>query len=480
MIGKFLWGAAWRTLAFSAVVGAGLWFANRGPDWNGQDLIAAGDARVEGKAGVLVVALVQPGRFDQRFYSNFVDKIFTQAIPWPINVLAGADTGIVLLDPDRPFQQNRFAPIRLADIWGREKDVDGIPWVEKFRRGQLRWEKPSATLPDDFGFYLYPERKQGMRTAAAKTVAKVRYIYYPRLPGGFMPHEEQSLAMVKGALAQVKAAHPVVAAEMADAFDPYQKQLAVFRVLDAGADTLVLASTQPIYSDFEELSGSFVGVHKAVEEWRARNGGKAIKIVIPPHLASRPAFDRMLLEHFASTVPPATKPGQSAVGILSLHGMPVSLVGQDSWSGRVSEIERRLKPRIEEILRAKGYAHVKGLLASEGFADSIEDPDNKQVSVHEAFRNAQRDGAAVAVAVPIEFLSENSDSLFAHAALMFEGFPGYSTYMGPPTGTDWQKPYVREFQLGNTRVIYGGAPGGQTVPRQSQVMAEAIGSVFPQ
>ena len=57
---------------------------------------------------MVVVALMQPERFDQKFYSNFVEKIFTQVIPWPINVLAGADSGIVLVDPDKPFQQTRY------------------------------------------------------------------------------------------------------------------------------------------------------------------------------------------------------------------------------------------------------------------------------------------------------------------------------------------------------------------------------------
>jgi hypothetical protein len=478
MIRKFLWGATWRTLAFTAVVGAPLWYANRGPDWSGEQVIAAGDTRIEGKAGVVVVALMQPERFDQRFYSNFVDKIFTQVIPWPINVLAGADSGIVLVDPDKPYQQQRYVPKRLIDIWGREADLDGVPWVEKFRNGELRWEKPSTTVPHDFGFYLYPARKQGMRTAAAKTVIKARAIYYPELPGGYMPHYSQTLAMTRGALDAVKARHPVVASEVIDAFDPHSKEQAINRVLDAGIDTLVVASAQPIYSDFEELSGSFVSVHKTVEAWRKRNGGKRIKIVIPPYMASQQSFDRLVLDNFARSVPQASAPGQAAMGILTLHGLPVSLLGSDSWTGRVTEIAKRLVPQAEAILRAKGYARAEVHLAPEGFGDALEDPDNKQTSVHELYRRAERQGFAVAVASPLEFMAENSDSLFAHSALMFDGFPSYRTYMGPPPDTDWAQPYVRRFQLGKTTAIYGGAPGGATLPQQSAALADAIGAVF--
>ena len=478
MIGKFIWGVTWRTVAFSTVAGAGLWYANRGPDWRGNDVIEANDTRLEGKVGVVAVALIQPEQFSPMFYANFVDKIFTQVIPWPINVLAGSDTGVVLVDPDKPYQQERYVPGRLVDINGSEKDVDGIPWVEKFRRGQLRWEKPSASTPHDFGYYLYPERKQGMRTAAAKTVAKVRYIYYARLPGGYLPHESQTRAMVQGALDQIRRDYPVVAAELADAFDPHAKEQAVFRVLDAGADTIVLASAQSIYSDFEELDGSFVAVRKSVEEWRKRNGNKPIKIVIAPYIASRPEFDRLLLDHFAASVPPASRPGQRAMGVFTLHGIPVELAVKDSWSGRVKTVSQRLIPQIEAVLKAKGYATTTARFASESFADSLEDPDNRITSVHETFLEARDKGYDRVVAIPVEFLAENTDSLFAHPALMFHGFPGFSDYQGPPAGTDWSRPYVRSYRIGTTEVSYAGAPGGNTVPQQSAVLAKAIGAVF--
>jgi hypothetical protein len=478
MVGKFLWGVAWRTTAFSALVGAGLWYANRAPSWSGNDVINSGDDKIVGKAGVVVVALMQPERFEPKFFENFLDKLFTQVIPWPINVLAGADSGVVLVDPTQPYMLKRFEPKELADIWGREADVDGIPWIEKYRRGELRWEKPSTTTPHDPGVYLYPERKQGMRFAAAKTSLKARYIYYPTLPDGVLPHYTQTRDMAQGAIDLARVRNNLVAAEVADAFDPYAKEQAVFKVLDAGADTLVLASAQPIYSDFEELEGSFRSVYKSVEKWRKRNGDKPIKIVIPPHLASRESFDQMMLDHLSATTPAATAPGQSAMAIVSLHGLPPSLAFTDSWAKRVAVIEKRMKPKMEAVLKAKGYAKIETHFASEGFADTMEDPDNKIVSVRELWDRARREGFVVANAVPMEFLSENTDNLFAHSAIMFDGFPGYRTYQGPPANVDWSKPYVRTFQFGKTKIIYAGSPGGDTLPRQSAILAEAIGAVF--
>jgi hypothetical protein len=478
MVGKFLWGVAWRTMAFSAVAGAGLWYANRAPAWNGDAVIDAGDTKIEGKAGVVVVALMQPGTYDAKFFENFLDKLFTQVIPWPINVLAGADSGIVLVDPTQPYMLKPFEPKKLADIWGREADVDGIPWIEKYRRGELRWEKPSTTTPHDPGVFLYPERKQGMRFAAAKTAIKARYIYYPTLPGGVLPHYAQTKAMAEGAIEQVKARHNIVSGAVADAFDPHAKEQAIFQVLDAGADTLVLASAQPIYSRFEELEGSFRSVYKSVEKWRAKNGNKPIKIVIPPYLASQKAFDDLMIEHLAASTPKASAPGQKGMAIMSLHGLPPSLVKTDSWSQRVAQIQKRLAPRMIEVLKAKGYAKVEAHFASEGFADTMEDPENVILSVRELWNRARKEGFAVASTVPLEFLAENTDNLFAHSAIMFDGLSGYRTYQGPPADVDWNKPYVRRFQLGTTLAIYAGSPGGATIPRQSTALADAISQVL--
>lgn len=479
MVGKFLWAAGWRTLAFAAVAAAPLWYFNRGHDWSAEALIAKGDTAIVGKPGVVVVALIQPERYDPKFFENFLTKLFNQVIPWPINVLAGGDSGVVLVDPTQPFMTSRFTPQKLADIWGREADIDGVPWIAKYRRGEIRWEKPSENVPNDPGVFVYPERKQGMRFAAAKTSLKARYLYYSALPGGILPHYAQTRAMVAGAIAEIRRANPdIVAGEVADAFDPHAKEQAIFRVLDAGADTLVLGSAQPIYSSFEELEGSFVGVYKSVEQWRRANGNKPVKIVIAPYMASEAQFDALFLDHLAATTPRATALGQKAMAIAALHGLPPSLINTDSWTGRVKAIERRIGPRMAAVLAAKGYERADVVFASEGFADTLEDPDNVIVSVRESWERAAREGYVVANAVPLDFLAENTDTLFSHAAIMFGGLPGYRAYQGPPADVDWMRPYVREYRIGQTRIFYSGTPGGATIPRQSRALADALGRVL--
>jgi hypothetical protein len=221
-----------------------------------------------------------------------------------------------------------------------------------------------------------------------------------------------------------------------------------------------------------------VSVNKTVQAWRKRNGMKPVKIVIPPYLASTKAYDALILKTFAESVPQASGPGQAAMGILTLHGLPPANAKTDSWSKRVAVIKARLEPQVAAILRAKGYAKVEAQTAFEGFADPIEDPDNELVSVHELYLRAQQEGMAVAAAVPLEFMAENTDNLFAHSAIMFEGFPGYRTYQGPPANVDWSKPFVRRYRFGKTEIIYGGSPGSATIPRQSAALADAVSTLF--
>jgi protoheme ferro-lyase len=473
-----VWGITWRTTLFLAVIGAGLWWMNRPQGWDARTAFEKQDTRLEGRIGVVVVGLAMPERYNPVFFENFLGKLFTSVIPWPINVFAGADAGVALLDPTNPMAAERFQPKELADIWGRTRDIDGIPWVEKYRRGEVRFVKPTGSVAHDHGFFLYPARKGGVRTATAKTMLKARYTMYAALPDGYLPHESQTRALGEAAITDIKARHPVVAAAFADAFDPWQKEQAVRAVLDAGADTLVLSSLQPIYSDFEELRGSFPQVYKSVQAWRKENANKPIKIVIAPAMSTQDSFDAIWVKHLNDLAPPATAPTQTARVVISLHGLPPSLVNSDSWSGRYPAMVKRLSPKLEQAMRAKGYGKVVVETGFEGFADPPEDPNNVSVSVAELITKGRQQKDDLVFVVPVEFMAENTDTLFSHAAIMFEGLPGYTNYMGPPVGTDWTKPYVRSFQAGTTRVIYSGSPGTDAAVPGGKSLADAMATLW--
>jgi hypothetical protein len=481
-MGKFLaiiWGMSWRIAAFCMVVFAGLWWMNRQDGWDGRAAYETQDATLKGRVGVAVVALAMPERYDPVFFENFLDKLFTGPIPWPINVFAGADAGIALIDPGNPMAATRFEPKELRDVWGRASDIDGVPWVEKFRKGEVRFVKPSGQTAHDYGFFLYPTRKGGMRTLTGKLLLKARYTMYARLPNGYLPHYSQTIAMAQSTVDTLQARHNLAAGAVVNAFDPWQMETSVRSVLDRGVDTLVLASVQPIYSDFEELRGSYTKVHKIVAAWEKENPGKDIQVVVAPYMASTARFDDLWVEHLSGTAPMAARPGSSrARVVLSLHGLPASLVNSDSWGKFAADTVARISPKLEATMKAKGYAGVTVVRASEGFADPPEDKQNQLVSVAEQFQVGVQAGEELVIALPLEFMAENTDMLFTHAAIMFEGLPGYQLYQGPPADVDWSKPYVRRFQKGSTTLIYSGAPGGAAAPKAGVVLADAVSTLW--
>jgi hypothetical protein len=280
----------------------------------------------------------------------------------------------------------------------------------------------------------------------------MRWLYYARLPNGYLPHHDQTLGMGKAALAQVRARHPqVVAAEVGEVFHPARLKLSVESVLDSGVDTLVLASALPLLSDFEEMRGAYPKIVKIAEAWSARTGKPMPALMIAPQLADSPSFAAAWLDHLDRTAPPPPRPGASVSYLVTMHGLPVSTIDRDRWKDSKRAIVARMLADGTAVLRAKGYGRITAVEATEAFGDDIEDPDNRLYSVAEAFRDSAKRGDDVAIALPIEFLAENTDTLFGHAAVMFKGLPGYTAFAPPPEGTDWSQPYVREFRLGGTR-----------------------------
>lgn len=468
---------AWRAALAALVLVGGLAVLNSSGKWDGRAHYFAQDRQIVGQPGVLVVVLAQPGLYDATFYVNFMEKLFGPGgvVPFPISALAGADNGVVLVDPENPTARAPTPPRTLADVNGSTVDLDGVPWVEKWRRGELRWLKPSAIAPHDPGAWLYPGRRGGLRVATQRVLAKARYIYYARLPGGYLPHYDLTIAMADGALARVRAAHPDAPAAIVDAFHPARLRAAVDSVLDAGADTIVLASALPIYSDFEELRGSYALVHKAVEEWRARHGGKPVRIVIPEPLGLQPAYRAAYGAVLAEALPPAASPDAAVRVLLSNHGLPPDLMKRDIWRTFAAPVNEGLAAEFRKVAAARGYATVEIINAMEAFADGGEDPRNELLSIGEAFRQAAADKAPLAIAVPVEFLAENTDTLYAHSVAMLDGLPGYTPWEGPPADVDWSRPYQRRFQVGPTTLIYAGSPGGDG---QSLLMDALAGTIL--
>ena len=332
-------------LILAALFGAITWWMNRDTSWNATEALVAEGSVKEPRVGVVIVALTQPSQYKQFFWTNISKKIFDTVIPWPINRLASRDRGVALADPAKPGETAPFAPTRLLDMNGLDKDRDGVNWMDKYRKGEIEWVAPSKSIAHDIGYFLYDGRKQGLPTSTAKTSVKARYLYHGQLKDGYLPHGEQTEALGRGTAALLMERHKqVVAAEFASAFDYVQKEAAVRRVLDSGIDVLVLGSGQPIYSDFEELRGSFSTIYKIVAAWKVENPGKKVRIAVAPWMGSAASYDQLWLDHFAATVPSATGPGQKAMGIFSLHGLPTSLANKSKTTELFGHVVHRNTP----------------------------------------------------------------------------------------------------------------------------------------
>jgi hypothetical protein len=468
-----------------AFMGGIIFLANQPPgwpfNWDAEKVIAGqpAEARAEGRVGVVAVALLQPAGFDTPFYDNFIRKLLDTAIPWPINQLAGRDNGVALIDPTRPDEQQAFSPTRLINFAGRAEDWDGVPFVEKWKRGQVDFVPPSATVAGDIGTFRYGGRAGGAPGPAQRAMLKARAIYYPRLPMGYLPQRDQTLAMAEYAFQRLREHPSVAATAVFDAFNPHHGREAIWPMLDAGIDTLVVASTLPIHSSFEEYHGTYPKLYAMVKEWAERRGKPMPKLLFAPQLADTPGYPGFWAAHLARVAPPPPAPDASATLVVSLHGLPIRQIDRDRWRINSARATRRLVPALEAALRSKGWQKIRVEVAQEAFGDDVEDPGNKLVSVNEVFQQARARKDALAIAVPVEFLSENTDTLFLHAYLMFDGLPGYRRFAGPPADTDWQQPLVRRFVMGGTTHIYTGSPGGDAQAQAGALFADSVLALLP-
>jgi hypothetical protein len=77
----------------------------------------------------------------------------------------------------------------------------------------------------------------------------------------------------------------------------------------------------------------------------------------------------------------------------------------------------------------------------------------------------------------MEFLAENTDTLYSHAMFNFEFFPTYDIYE-PIDYPDWCVPYTREFKVEDTIIVYNGVPAvkynGPLIEGYTQALEEIL------
>lgn len=437
------------------------------------------DTKPEGKVGIFISGLFQPTNFKAVDYKNMALKS-TQYIPWPFRAGALEDRGIVLLDSEKYYEFEEFAPTNLVDAEGRNTDVDGVPYVDKYESGDVIWVPPNPARHLDHGYFLLTTRKAGMPTIANKLVTKARVYYYAKGKGfvrGKVPHSAGNRIIHTAAMDKLQEKYGPIAFRWvtAEDFDEARKQM--HSLLDEGVDTVIFVPAGVIYSHHEVFNGSIKHGMHYVHEWEEENG-KHIKTIIAPQLGDfdimREAHKAMLRDRL-DTLPA----GSDVKVVVSMHGMAWDLVPHEAWIELAPPYRDKILEDIREIVDQYDFGRTEVVLSQDHFADPYNNPDGKYLSTNKGLWDAINDGYDYAIHVPAEFFSENTDTLFSHAMFNYEGFPDYEVYE-PIDYPDWSTPYTREFTVENTKIHYNGVPAGDYNKPIIEAYVQSIDSILSQ
>lgn len=435
------------------------------------------DTTPTGKVAIFVSGLIMPESFRLEDFYNLALKP-AQYIPWPIRNFAMADRGVLLLDTEKYYETKPFTPTNLMDVYGNTNDVDGVPYVQKFRRGELTWVPPDPTQHADHGYFLLTSRKGGMPNGAQKLATKARIYYYGKgkgLKNGRVPHEAGEWAIVKGAMDKIEAKYGPIPYRFVSAETPATAEKYVRELLDSGVETIVFAPPRPIYSHHEEFNGSIKHTMHYIHQWEEEHG-KKIKLIITPQLGDIPVMKETFLVMLRDRL--ATFPeGAKVKVVVSVHGMAWDKVPHEGWIELAPGYRDGMVQAVKDELAKWKFTKTEVVNAQDHFADHYNNPDGKYLSTNKGFLDGVRDGFDYVVNLPIEFFAENTDTMFSHAMFNFEGFPGYDVYETIDY-SDWSVPYTRTFKIENTELIYNGLPVGKYNAPIIEAYTQAIDSVL--
>jgi hypothetical protein len=454
-------------------------YKNRDPSldlyayWQDQDPVPAG------KTAVFVIGLSTKEDYDPTWWYNIYQHIAHNIIPWPVRNLALADNGVVLMDPNHDYSTVKFEPTNLVDRFGNERNMDGVPYIEKYRNGEVEWVDAPESIHLGTGNFLYTGRQDGVPSAAGKTMSYARLWYYGRgIEGGKVPAPWQKQRIYDIAFDKLRAAYPDVEHREADTMSPYEWRSSLFELLDRGVETIVLMSPMAIYSDFEDFHNGFLRSVEMIEEWKGRNGRDIKVIIAPPMGHFKPMRDAYLsmLKDKLDTLPS----GSSVKMVWSVHGMPWRAFPGESWLKVAPAYCDPLVAETEELFSTYDFSRTEVVVSQDHFADHYWDPEQESLSTHRAYLEGVEAGYDYVLNLPIEFYSENTDTLFYHALVNYEGFPGYDVYdvIDYPK-TKWDEPYTKQYRVENTDIHYLGVPTGTRYrPHVAQAMFESLDSIL--
>lgn len=437
----------------------------------------AQDLTPDGKTAVFLIGLSTTEDFEPTWWYNIYQHVAHARIPWPARNMAMADRGISLMDPENYYAREEFEPTRLVDRFGSEKDMDAVPYIEKYRQGLVEWQPPTESIHLDTGTFLYTGRQDGVPTQAGKRISIAKYWYYGHgIKQQKLPADYQSQRIYDLAFGMLEEKYPDVPYYTADTMDPYQWHKKIYALLDGGAETLVLMSPMVVYSDYEDFHNGFLHSVQIVREWEAENN-QDIKIIIAPPMGHQKAIRDgylLMLKDKLDTLPA----GVDVKMVWSIHGMPWLAMPNESWLKMAPKYRDAMVEDAEALLATYDFDRTEVVVSQDHFADHYWDPDAIYLSTNKAYTDGVKDGYDYVLNLPIEFYNENTDTLFYHAMVNYENFPGYSVY-NTIDYPDWDTPYTKHFVIEESDIYYLGVPTGDRYrPYVAQAMFDALDSVL--
>ncbi len=413
------------------------------------------DTKPEGKVGIYISQMILPETYDEEVYRNVFYKPL-KIIPWPIRTLLQVDRGTPLYDAERYFEFEAFMPTRLIDHKGRDTDIDGVSYVEKYKAGDIEFVPGKDYTP---GYFLFADRKAGMPTGAADLMAKARVFYHAENAGmtnGRVPEEASIIKLVSRTMEKVQAVYGDVPWRWANAEKYDEARAAMYALLDEGVDTVVFSPPRPIYSHYEEFTATVKTSVSYIRDWEDQYGaGKTIKFIIAPQLSD---FD-VLRDAYLNNLRDQLKdiPQDKSVRVVaSFHGMPWEMVENEAWLQLAPPYLNAMLSDIQSILgEEKGFAKWDAVLAQDYFGEMTD----MYPSTNDIYWQSIAENYDYVINVPVEFITENTDTLFAHAVVNFQGFDDFDVYE-PIDYPDWDQPLIRKYVQDGTTVIYNSVPVG--------------------
>jgi len=418
------------------------------------------DTTPAGKTGIFVTGLIMPENHSHAFFHNIVRKIFKVIVPWPFNLLAVKDRGVALLDPAHVHAREEFIPTHLEDPFGNDRDLDGTPYVEKYRQGQVVWVPPSSRIYLDHGYFLYKGRLCGEPSLCGKVANKSRLYYYGHgTKQRKLPHWQETFKVINAAFDRLKQKYPDIECRAETNMFYHDMRKKLHELLDAGCETIILSSFMPVYSHFEDFNSGFRHCFEYIEEWQHAHSDKKVKVIMAPMMGNFQPLRQAFLEMLKDRLDTISE-GSSVTVAVTVHGMPWDFFKWEAWLQLAPAYRDRIYEEVKQLVAKYKFSRTNVIICQDEFADPIWDPKQKYLSTNRAYWAAIKDGYDYVIGLPIEFLSENSDTLMHHAMKCYEKFDQYNIDT-PIDYPDWSVPFTRELVQEKTRVIYNGLPVGK-------------------